>query len=298
MIGKRWWERGNSSHRPGAYASSMAIIMVLTLFVLAFGTNWQSAWADDGTDASPVVVQNEAAANEKAPMTTKLGDLPQEAATQEPLQSDPESAERLPVPKPDPEEHDDQVSLDPLRIPTSASCTESGMCVWTTIHNQEMLDHWAEIEFMPSLEEVDEVPMEEAVLDMDIIAPDADGACQHMKMRIRGSDGAVAVVFVQRCGIDDFTDGDIWFGEQDVRGWSPCPGAGPYWPVCCWVQGQCCNFWQRLLWWFPSSIFNCNGCAGECWGCNKSHPVNDPCHTCDPWGMSLFLCKFIPFGHC
>ena len=65
--------------------------------------------------------------------------------------------------------------------------------------------------------------------------------------------------------------------------------AGPFYPPCCYIQKSICNTIQRILWWLN---LNCTGCANNC----LNDPSNNPCHSCDPWGLSWILC--IWFGHC
>ena len=98
MIGKHWWERGEFAPRRGARGSGMTIVTVLVLFVLTSGIGQKYVWADDGTDGKPAVVRNE-------------------AATQEPIQSDPEEAERLPTQIPESAAEKPWSACMPTKIP-------------------------------------------------------------------------------------------------------------------------------------------------------------------------------------
>jgi len=72
---------------------------------------------------------------------------------------------------------------------------------------------------------------------------------------------------------------------------------GPWYPRCCESQMIFCWLFRRLpfIGWFIPSGF-CSECADECW---DEYPVrDDPCHSCDPWGMSGVLCRFLPWAHC
>jgi len=116
--------------------------------------------------------------------------------------------------------------------------------VWATVYDQATLDYWAQTQYTPAfLNEVcvPEIPtVEEAVFDLDIIAPDADNVIYHMKVRIRGSDGAAALVFMNPTG------GIAQIEQvQGVR----CD-AGPWWHrgrICCHVQRLNCTIVRQLL---------------------------------------------------
>jgi len=163
--------------------------------------------------------------------------------------------------------------------------------VWATVYDQATLDYWAQTQYTPAfLNEVcvPEIPtVEEAVFDLDIIAPDADNVIYHMKVRIRGSDGAAALVFMNPTG------GIAQIEQvQGVR----CD-AGPWWHrgrICCHVQRLNCTIVRQLLgfYWGPIVCGNCETCFQQCMNCS----VSNPCHSCDPCGLSWILC--IWFGHC
>jgi hypothetical protein len=163
--------------------------------------------------------------------------------------------------------------------------------VWATVYDQATLDYWAQTQYVPAFLNgvcVPEIPtIQEAVFDLDVIAPDADSVIYHMKLCIRNSDGAAAVVFmVPTGGISQITQ------VEGVR----CD-AGPWWHrgrICCHVQRLNCTIVRQLLgsYWGPIVCGNCETCFQQCMNCS----VSNPCHSCDPCGLSLILC--IWFGHC
>lgn len=68
--------------------------------------------------------------------------------------------------------------------------------------------------------------------------------------------------------------------------------AGPWWPTCCRTQELFCNLlcgWMRLL-----GISICDSCVQNCDNCS----VANPCHSCDPCGLTWLLCQFVPGAHC
>jgi len=61
--------------------------------------------------------------------------------------------------------------------------------VWATVYDQATLDYWAQTQYVPAFLNgvcVPEIPtIQEAVFDLDVIAPDADSVIYPMKLRIR-----------------------------------------------------------------------------------------------------------------
>lgn len=162
--------------------------------------------------------------------------------------------------------------------------------VWATIYSQETLDFWNQTAYTPAFLQgvvVPEVPgIEDAAFDLDIIAPDADAILQHLKLRIRCNDGAAAVVFMVPTGIASAN----YCIEDGCN-------AGPWWQrgrICCHTQRLFCHLIKQKL---PGVFLflgcrNCEQCYQDCWYCR----VSNPCHSCDPCGLSIILCHF--FGRC
>jgi len=181
------------------------------------------------------------------------------------------------------------ITADPELVPIPGDIR-----VWATVYDQATLNYWIENQITPAFlneVEVTEIPtLQQAVFDLDIIAPDADNIMYHMKVRIRGSDGAAAVVFMNPTGgIAHFQQ------EQAIR----C-NAGPWWHrgepthhVCCDTQHVICIVVRQLLGWLgPFVCGDCDACFQQCNNCQGANP----CHDCDPCGLSWVLCHW--FGHC
>jgi hypothetical protein len=169
--------------------------------------------------------------------------------------------------------------------------------VWATIYSQETLDLWNQTAYTPAFLQgvvVPEVPaIEDAAFDLDVMAPDADAILQHLKLRIRCSDGAAAVVFMVPTGIasanyciEDGCNAGPWWRRTIVVG-------GVEVRICCGVQRTICHVVRRLLVWLgPAICGDCEQCYQDCQDCR----VSNPCHSCDPCGGSLILCNW--FGRC
>lgn len=163
--------------------------------------------------------------------------------------------------------------------------------VWATVYDQATIDAWNASGYIPAFldgVQVDDVPLDQAVCDLDVIAPDASGEWYHLKMRVRSSDGAIAAVFMEPVIVPaDPIPVDYPTGEPS-RG---CNG-GPWWRrgrVCCFAQYLICSTVHRL---FPHYCSQCAECFRDCMNCS----VNNPCHSCGDCGGSQILCYF--FGHC
>jgi hypothetical protein len=65
--------------------------------------------------------------------------------------------------------------------------------------------------------------------------------------------------------------------------------AGPWWPLCCCIQNTICNISKCIFKWIN---IDCQGCVSKC----NNNSVNNPCHSCDPWGLIWILCRW--FGRC
>jgi hypothetical protein len=165
--------------------------------------------------------------------------------------------------------------------------------VSATVYDQATLDYWAQTQYVPAFineVEVTEIPsVQEAVFDLDISAPDADGVIWDMKVRVRRSDGAAAVV--------SFGSTRITQLPQDAI----LCNAGPWWHrgepgyhLCCEVQHAICTVVRQLLgsFWGPIVCGSCETCYQQCANCSG----NNPCHSCDPCGLMWILCHW--FGHC
>jgi hypothetical protein len=160
---------------------------------------------------------------------------------------------------------------------------------WATVYDQATLDMWNQTGFEPAFVDgvvVDEVDISEAVFDLDVVAPNADGDYYHLKARVRASDGAVAVVFYNSC----FSS--VILAQAEGR----C-NAGWWWQhgkICCHTQMVFCSLARQLLGPIlgPCICGNCNTCYQQCLNC----AVSNPCHSCDPCGLSIVLCYW--FGYC
>ena len=167
----------------------------------------------------------------------------------------------------------------------------SSVKVWATIYDPDTIAAWNATGYVPAfLEgvEVDDVPLDEAVFDLDVVAPDAAGQWYHLTARVRGSDGAIAVVSMQPVVVP--TDPLVVdpLAGLATRG---CNG-GPWWRrgrICCFTQYLICSTVHQL---FPAYCSQCNDCFWDCIDCN----VDDPCHSCGNCGGSQILCYW--FGYC
>jgi hypothetical protein len=160
---------------------------------------------------------------------------------------------------------------------------------WATVYDQATLDMWNETGYEPAFVNgviVPEVDISEAVFDVDVVAPNADGDYHHLKVRVRASDGAAAVVFYNSSGIS------VTLNQVADR----CD-AGRWWQhgkICCHTQMIFCSLIRQLLGSTlgPLICGNCNTCYQQCLNCS----VANPCHSCYPCGLSEILC--IWFGYC
>ncbi len=130
---------------------------------------------------------------------------------------------------------------------------------------------------------MEEVPSEKEAafdLDMDIMGPGEMGSGEkwyHIKMRVRASDGALAVVFMYpiQGPAEGATAGST--PESPECGSNPglasTKGNGPWWPICCLSQAAICKALDGILWWVD---LGCDKCVKECLDGDK----NNPCHSC------------------
>lgn len=154
---------------------------------------------------------------------------------------------------------------------------------WATVYDQETLDCWNQnappAEFMTEIH--DPPSLNDAVFDLDVIAPDADGVEYHLKLRVRASDGAAGVVYMVPTAM-----------VVPVQWLTARCEAGFWWQflrICCYTEGLTCNFIHLLL---PALCTQCNDCFNDCYYCR----VGNPCHACHACGASGILCHW--FGRC
>lgn len=72
--------------------------------------------------------------------------------------------------------------------------------------------------------------------------------------------------------------------------------AGPFWQflrLCCRTQYLFCNAISRIpfIGWFCKN--KCQSCTKACDDC-----VKNPCHSCDPCGLTWLLCRIVPGARC
>jgi len=158
--------------------------------------------------------------------------------------------------------------------------------VWTTVFDLATLEVWAQTGFVPGFMEgisTDEpVPVEQAVFDLEMITASPSGTLEYYQMRVRRSDGAITLVSRGIVG-----------GESEPavaeRG-----RAGFWWPWCCGTQYFFCNAIRGLPFIGPLLCPECyNSCLVRC-----LRGGSNPCHSCDPCGLSQFFCHIVPGGHC
>lgn len=160
--------------------------------------------------------------------------------------------------------------------------------VTVLVYDQATLDMWNETGFVPAFMdgvEVEEIPLEDAVFDLDLEAADQNWSIRHTKLRVRKSDGAIAIVSSEIVAEGSSPD-DSSVQPTDA---TTCD-AGWAWPGCCGVQRVICRAVQNILWFLPC---NCSECSKKCSYCC----VNNPCHSCGFCGLSWLLCR-LPGGHC
>jgi len=118
------------------------------------------------------------------------------------------------------------------------------------------------------------------------------------KMAVSAEDGAIAIVSMEwttdPIGLDqDLSNDRTPRRRLAYRGVERCD-AGPWWQLfqlCCHSQVFFCDL---VGWLFGCSSADCTTCFDKCMACS----VDDPCHSCDPCGLSWLLCHIIPGGHC
>jgi hypothetical protein len=179
----------------------------------------------------------------------------------------------------------DMIQINPrggnpgISAPLSEPCGEN-ICICSGVKDPITLSEWETEEFEPPLEEAEEIPSEEEkVIDLDLVAQADDGNWYIVKMSL-DEDGNISVL--------DKSPSPECSGSQDAEGVSRTL-AGPWWPVCCYIQYMVCNEFKKHLFWLN---LNCTGCFYNClfkW-------VDNHCHSCGIWGLSWLLCVW--FGHC
>ncbi len=89
------------------------------------------------------------------------------------------------------------------------------------------------------------------------------------------------------------------FNAKDTASANAAPlkacGGGPWWPLCCSTQYSICNAIHGIPFIGPLLCSNCySSCYLSCrYGC-----INNPCHSCDPCGLTWLLCRFVPGASC
>lgn len=118
------------------------------------------------------------------------------------------------------------------------------------------------------------------------------------RMAVRAEDGAIAIVSMKWSSNPIETGQDLYAERAPrrriaQRGVERCD-AGPWWQffqLCCHSQAFFCDL---VGWLFLCSAEECTVCVNQCMTCS----VDNPCHSCDPCGLTWLLCKIIPGGHC
>jgi len=170
------------------------------------------------------------------------------------------------------------------------SCSKTN--AWVTVYDSATLESWSQTQFTPGFmnqQEAETIPsVAEAVFDLDVVAPTVINTVEHYKFRVRRLDGAIAIVLQETLG--ECT-------PQQAAGGSSCPpgcNAGPWWCACCSTQYAICNAIRSIAFIGP---LLCSDCYQRCYVNCRNCPSN-PCHSCDPCGLSWLLCRIVPFGHC
>ncbi len=163
-----------------------------------------------------------------------------------------------------------------------------GVTVTALIYDEDTLQFWADTGFVPGFMnevEVAEIPLTEAVFDMDYVIREIDGTTTRAKLRVRKSDGAIALVSVETTEPTSQGPGGAIAG--------PGGRSGNWWPPCCWTQLASCNALHNIpfIGWFLCN--DCSSCFNKC----LCESVSNPCHSCGGCGLSWLLCH-LPGGHC
>jgi len=158
----------------------------------------------------------------------------------------------------------------------------------TTVFDFDTLALWRQEEYTPGLlldppEILDDAPVvDEAVFDLRLWQQEGANVAGVYHMRVRASDGGVALVSrsvraIDARGYDE--DGD----NNTDRGF--------WWPwACCPSQQLFCSLFHHYCPWVCA---DCNSCVHDCWAGGQN-----PCHSCGVCGFSDVLCEFVPFAHC
>ncbi len=72
-------------------------------------------------------------------------------------------------------------------------------------------------------------------------------------------------------------------------------GGGPWWWACCWSQYTICYAINSIPVIGP---LLCSNCYSSCYQTCRYGCINNPCHSCDPCGLTWLLCHFVPGGNC
>ncbi|MCK4340311.1 MAG: hypothetical protein KAY37_01135 [Phycisphaerae bacterium] len=158
-----------------------------------------------------------------------------------------------------------------------------------TIFDQATLDEWEQTQYTPGFLQdppriIDEVPeIGEAVFDMELWQREGHASMGYYHMRVRAPDGAIALVSAEH-------ETQV-VANQLVGGDKMITRAGPWWWLCCLSQFVICETIHQILPFLPLN------CYSDCWWACRWGGVSNPCHSCDPWGLSLVLRYFVPGGH-
>jgi len=156
------------------------------------------------------------------------------------------------------------------------------------VYNEAVLQAWSGTGYTPLFMNevvVDDVPpIEEAAFDIGYSITDTDGTIYSGRLRVRDSDGALAVVTATT------TLGATVAAAGTLCDADPTCGAGDFWQCghfCCGTQRVACYLFHFIPFIGPFLCSNCDSCVGSCCDC-----VNNPCHSCSGCGFTWFWNRF------
>ena len=117
------------------------------------------------------------------------------------------------------------------------------------------------------------------------------------RIAVRAEDGAVAIVSMS-WGREPIRGNRTPSVERGTHGTADrkldrCD-AGPWWQLfqlCCHSQAYFCDL---VGWLLGCTATECTTCFNQCMFCT----VDDPCHACDPCGLTWLICKIVPGASC
>lgn len=156
--------------------------------------------------------------------------------------------------------------------------------------------------FLDEQEAATPTAVEDALYDLDVWQRVDNETAKIVTLRIGAADGAVSYVTQSLVPCDPIPAGEMTMSAGNCN-------AGPWWKLYGIPHRRCC-YSQRTLCrsgaWIVACAFHgnrsacrsrcramdCDSCFDECYDCVDSNP----CHSCDPCGLSWILCRY--FGEC